>query len=168
MDRLKKKSPRHGAAIRAGAPAAIVPIVPPVNAHAGAFNVTTTAIVAPIVPPAIAPAVSPLQSPLAELSPRFANNNDPEADRPLSPTYGQLQFIQDQMQFPWKYATVPFQSEPASKSIFMFVRPDANKTIEEVSSKLSNNGDLLTTTLATCCEVSRDLPIRDKTGDERT
>ncbi|KAF2631438.1 kinase-like protein [Macroventuria anomochaeta] len=134
--RIKKPS-RLNAALRAvssGAPRAVViiPSAAPVGVYAG-----LTPIPAPPQAPAgavtstVGPAVSPLQSPLAELSPRFANNNDPQTGTPLSPTHGQLRFIEDQFNAPWRFASVPFQDEPAYKSVYRFVRLNADRVIEE-------------------------------------
>jgi IS30 family transposase len=81
-------------------------------------------------------APSPPRSPLAELSPRFANNYE-APDRLLSPTHGQVHFIQEQLNAPWKFASVAFQKgtgqeDVVNKSIYKFVRSDADNVIEEV------------------------------------
>lgn len=116
----------------ATAPLIVQPVVPP-------------PIVQPAVPPPvhiaqppILPVVnSPPRSPLAELSPRFANNF--EEDRMLSPTHGQVRFVQEHLQGPWRFATVASQkgggatAEIVNKSIYKFVRPNAENTIEDVS-----------------------------------
>lgn len=140
---LQKLSKRPTAAGQAVPPVAAVPVaLPPVAADAEV----------PIVPApltvTVTPIVSPPQSPLAELSPRFANNNDPIADQSLSPTYGQLRFIEDQLNAPWRFASVPFQTEPAAKSVYKFVRPNADGVIEEVRSELGSHKILLTSTPA--------------------
>ena len=96
--------------------------------------------------------ILPLESPLAELSPRFANNNYPNKEKPLSPTFGQLRFIEADLSESWKFANVPFQNEPANKAIYRFVRPDGDKVIEEV--RMNSTLTVLTkTSTATCGEV---------------
>ena len=125
--RIQRIQYRPAPADNAIAPPVVVPAAPP--AHAGPLSMTTpitTINIAGAVP------VSPLQTPLAELSPRFANSNDPTNEKPLSPTYGQLRFLEEQLSAPWKFASVPFKFEPASKSVYTYVLPNLDKVIEEV------------------------------------
>jgi hypothetical protein len=128
MKKHKGPQPTHTAAIQAVVQAIIVPMVPLATVQAGSSNMVPKTIVTTATA-----AILPSRSPLVERSPRFASANDPKNGIVLSPTYGQLQFIAGQLKVPWCFANVPFQSEPASKSVFMFVRSDLDNVIEEVS-----------------------------------
>ncbi|KAJ4991425.1 G2-specific protein kinase nim-1 [Stagonosporopsis vannaccii] len=134
-----------------------------------------------VVPPVAAPTViSPLQSPLAELSPRFMCQADENVDILMSPTKGQVDFIADNLNGPWRFADVISQKEVTEDSgkftlapmtsICLFVRPSVDGRIEEQMAvkcqevnELAN--DLKDSTLATAnAAVKRELNIHQLVG----
>ena len=106
--RIRNVLDRPAPAVQAVPPPVVIPVAPPV--HAGPLIVVPPASINPAgaISLTIAPTASPPQSPLAELSPKFANNNDTTVQKPLSPTYGQLRFIGGQFKAPWKIRKCAF------------------------------------------------------------